>query len=170
MAWTFGIKQLLSGDKAVDGGMGTTLTEHDETLKGTAVLETTDETITWISTEEKGKRLAIGQNDGETTLTFEVANPAPETMAYYLGGNVVGDGVTIPKSYSPPATKEVIEKSFKVVTLDGYDIEIPNGKVLATPLGGQIGTDNVLTMRVVVTVQQPTKEGVEAITFKEKAV
>ena len=167
MAWTFGIKQLLSGDKAPDGGMGTTLTEHDETLKGTATLETTEETITWISTEEKGKRLPISQNDSETTLTFEVANPSLETQAYYLGGVVVGtDGS---KSYSPPKTKKVIEKSFKIVTVDGYDIEIPNGKVSATPLGGQIGTDNVMTMKVVVTAQIPTKDGVNFITFKEKA-
>lgn len=166
MAFTFGIKQLLSGDKAVDGGMGTNLTEHDETLKGTAVLETTDETITWISTEEKGKRLAIGQNDAETTLTFEVANPSLETQAYYLGGEV--EGTEGSKSYSPPAQKPNIEKSFKLITLEGYDIEIANGKVLASILGGTIGTDNVMTMRVVVTVQQPTKEGVAAITFKEK--
>lgn len=168
MAWTFGIKQLLSGDKASDGGMGTNLSEHDETLKGTATLETTDETITWISTEEKGKRLPIGQNDSETTLTFEVANPSLETQAYYLGGTVEGDGVTTPKSYSPPKMKELIEKSFKVVTVDGYDIEIPNGKVTATPLGGQIGTDNVMTMKVVVTAQVPEKAGVNFITFKEK--
>lgn len=167
MAWTFGIKQLLSGKKASDGGMGTTLTEHDETLKGTATLETTDETITWISTEEKGKRLPISQNDSETTLTFEVANPSLETQAYYLGGTV--DGATSPKSYSPPKTKEVIEKSFRIVTVDGYDIEIPNGKVSATPLGGQIGTDNVMTMKVVVTAQIPEKAGVNFITFKEKA-
>lgn len=167
MAWTFGIKQLLSGDKAPDGGMGTTLTEHDETLKGTATLETTEETITWISTEEKGKRLPIGQNDSETTLTFEVANPSLETQAYYLGGVVVG--TTGSKSYSPPKTKGVIEKSFKIVTVDGYDIEIPNGKVSATPLGGQIGTDNVMTMKVVVTAQIPEKDGVNFITFKEKA-
>ena len=167
MAWTFGIKQLLSGAKAADGGMGATLTEHDETLKGTATLETTDETITWISTEEKGKRLPIGQNDSETTLTFEIANPSLETQAYYLGGEVTG--TTSPKSYSPPKTKGVIEKSFKIVTVDGYDIEIPNGKVSATPLGGQIGTDSVMTMKVVVTAQIPTKAGVNFITFKEKA-
>ena len=169
MAWTFGIKQLLSGEKAPDGGMGTSLSEHDETLKGTATLETTDETITWISTEEKGKRLPIGQNDSETTLTFEVANPSLETQAYYLGGAVEGDGTTTPKSYSPPKTKEVIEKSFRIVTVDGYDVEIPNGKVSATPLGGQIGTDNVMTMKVVVTAQIPEKAGVNFITFKEKA-
>lgn len=166
MAWTFGIKSLKSGAKAVDGGMGTVLTEHDETLKGTATLETSDEVITWVSTEEKGKRLPIGQNDGETTLTFEVANPSLETQAYYLGGTVIDNLGKL--SYSPPAVREVIEKSFLIETVDGYDIEIPNGKVMANPLGGQIGTDNVLTMKVVVSVQLPEKEGVGAITYKEK--
>ncbi|RKT01104.1 hypothetical protein [Chryseobacterium defluvii] len=168
MAFTFGITRLLSGAIAADGGMGTTLTEHDETLKGTAVLETTDETINWIETEEKGKRIAIGQNDAETTLTFEVANPSLETQAYYAGGEVVTDPVTTKKSYSPPMVKEVIEKSFTVETKAGYDIDIVNGKVLATPLGGTIGTENVLTMKVVVTVQAPTKAGVEAMTYREK--
>lgn len=166
MAWTFGIKSLKSGAKAADGGMGTVLTEHDETLKGTATLETTEETIQWIETEEKGKRLAIGKNDSETTLKFEIANPSLETQAYYLGGEVVDNAGK--KSYSPPVTRDVIEKSFLLETIDGYDIEIPNGKVMASPLGGQIGTDNVLTMKVTVTIQLPEKVDVPAITYKEK--
>lgn len=166
MAFTFGIKKILSGDIAVDGGMGTTLTEHDETLKGTAVLETSDETITWIATEEKGNRLAIGQNDAETTLTFEIANPSLETQAYYLGGKVVNVGEK--KTFSPPSVKGAIEKSFTIETTSGYDIDIVNGKVMAKPLGGTIGTDNVLTMQVVVTVQAPTKAGVEPLTYREK--
>lgn len=168
MAWTFGVNRLLSGDKAVDGGMGTVLTEHDEHLKGTVVLETTDETINWIETEEKGKRIAISQNDAETTLTFEIANPSLETQAYYMGGEVVEDDITEKKSYSPPLVKEVIEKSFTLETKVGYDIDIPNGKVVATPLGGTVGTENVLTMKVVITVQAPEKEGVGALTYREK--
>lgn len=168
MAFTFGIKKILSGDISADGGMGTTLTEHDETLKGTAVLETSDETITWIATEEKGNRVAIGQNDSETTLTFEIANPSLETQAYYLGGEVITPTSGGKKSYSPPSVKSVIEKSFSLVTTSGYDIDIVNGKVMAKPLGGTIGTDNVLTMKVVVTVQAPTKAGVEPLTYKEK--
>lgn len=166
MAWTFGIAQLLSGEKATDGGMGTALTEHDETLKGTATLETTDETINWIETEEKGKRLPIGKNDSETTLKFEVANPSLETQAYYLGGTV--KNASGKKSYSPPVSRPNIERSFLIKTKEGYNIQIPNGKVNAKPLGGQIGTDNVLTMQVVITVQLPTKEGVDAITYMEK--
>lgn len=166
MAWTFGADKILSGAKAPDGGMGQTLTEHDETLKGTLSLENTEETITWIETEEKGKRLAIPQNDGETTLTFEVANPSLETQAYYLGGSVKTEGSK--KYFAPPKTKAVIEKSFRVVTKSGLNIEIPNGKVTATPLGGQIGTDTVMTMKVVVSVQEPEKEGVDKIRYIEK--
>ncbi|MGY5550775.1 hypothetical protein ACXA18_02995 [Riemerella anatipestifer] len=166
MAWTFGINRLLSGEKAADGGMGTALSEHDETLKGTATLETSDETINWIETEEKGKRLPISKNDTETTLKFEVANPSLETQAYYLGGTV--KTVSTKKTYSPPVNKPIIERSFLVETKEGYNIQIPNGKVVAKPLGGQIGTDGVMTMQVTVTVQLPTKAGVDAITFMEK--
>ena len=166
MAWTFGVNKILSGDKASDGGMGTTLTEHDETLKGTVSLETTPDTIDWISTEEKGKRLAISKDDGETTLSFEVANPSMETMAYYLGGTVKAEGGK--KTYSPPKVKAPIEKSFKLVTKEGFDLEIPNGKVTATPLGGQIGTENVMTMKVVISAQAPTKAGVDFLKYVEK--
>ncbi|OBW43488.1 hypothetical protein AB670_00017 [Chryseobacterium sp. MOF25P] len=166
MAWTFGVKKILSGDKAVDGGMGTVLTEHDEHLKGTVVLETTDETINWVETEEKGKRLALSQNDAETTLTFEIANPSLATMAFYLGGTV--EEVGGKDTYSPPAVKDIIEKSVTLETKVGYDIDIPNGKVMATPLGGTVGTDGVMTMKVVITVQAPEKAGVEGITFREK--
>lgn len=166
MAWTFGVDKILSGAKAADGGMGQTLTEHDETLKGSVTLESTDPTINWIETEEKGKRLAISQNDGETTLTFEVANPSLETQAYYLGGQVKTEGGK--KYFAPPKSGQVVEKSFRLVTKDGYNVEIPNGKVTATPLSGQIGTDNVMTMKVVVSVQEPEKEGVDKIRYIEK--
>lgn len=166
MAWTFGVSKILSGNKAADGGMGTALTEHDEHLKGSVTLETTDETINWFSTEENGKRIAIGQEDSETTLTFEVANPSLETMAYYLGGSV--KAANGKKSYSPPKNKEVIEKSFRLETKSGYFIEIPNGKITATPLGGQIGTDNLMTMKVVISAQVPTKAGVDYIRYVER--
>ena len=166
MAFTFGVDKILSGSKASDGGMGTALTEHDETLKGTVTIESTEETIDWIETEEKGKRLAIGKGDGETTLSFEVANPSLETQAYYLGGAVKNEGGK--KSYSPPKNKPVVEKSFKLVTKQGFDIEIPNGKVTATPLSGQIGTDSVMTMKIKISVQEPEKAGVDWIRYCEK--
>ena len=166
MAFTFGGNKILSGDKAQDGGMGTALAEHDEALKGTVTIESTEETIDWIETEEKGKRLAIGKGDGETTLSFEVANPSLETQAYYLGGTVKNEGGK--KSYSPPKNKPVVEKSFKLVTKQGFDIEIPNGKVTATPLSGQIGTDSVMTMKIKISVQEPEKAGVDWIRYCEK--
>ena len=126
----------------------------------------TEETIDWIETEEKGKRLAIGKGDGETTLSFEVANPSLETQAYYLGGTVKNEGGK--KSYSPPKNKPVVEKSFKLVTKQGFDIEIPNGKVTATPLSGQVGTDSVMTMKIKISVQEPEKAGVDWIRYCEK--
>lgn len=165
--WTFGIQKVLSGDPGVDGALGASLTEHGETLKGSATLETTDESINWIETEEKGKRKAISMNDSETTLSFEVANPSLETQAYYLGGTVEEDPVN-GDSYSPPKTKTPINRSFVIETLEGYDIEIPYGAVTATPIGGQIGTENVLTLRVRVTAQEPEAEGVGFITYREK--
>ncbi|SHJ05918.1 hypothetical protein SAMN05443429_10888 [Cruoricaptor ignavus] len=166
MAFTFGIAKILSGDKAADGGLGTALTEHDETLKGTAQLTRSDEDINWIETEERGKRLAISQSNAETILEFEVANPSLETQAYYCGGAVkTANGK---KSYSPPTNSQSIEKSFKIETKSGYDIVIPNGKVTATPLSGTIGTENVMTMKVRVAVQQPDKAGVDALTYQEK--
>lgn len=166
MSWTFGIKRLLSGPIASDGGMGTALTENGETLKGTASLETTEPTINWIETEEKGKRKSISQNDSEIKLSFEVANPTLEQQVYYLGGSVTT--VATKKRYAPPRNGASIEKTFKVETLEGFDIEIPHGKVTATPLGGNIGTENVLTLKVIVTAQVPTKAGVEAIYYVEK--
>jgi len=168
--WTFGIESVLSGEPGTNGTMGTSLTEHGETLKGTATLETSDETINWIETEEKGKRIPIPQNDAETTLTLEVANPSMETMAYYLGGEVKTTGTepNIKKSYSPPRNKSLIYKSFRIVTKEGYNIEIPYGNVVATPLGGNITTDNVLTLKVVVNVQLPEDSDTEALTYVEK--
>ena len=163
--WTFGINQVLSGNSGTNGALGASLVEHGETLKGSATLETSEETIKWIETEEKGKRKAINANDSETTLTFEVANPSLETQAYYCGGAVSVDG----KSYSPPKNKDMIYKSFKVITKEGFDIEIPYGGVSATPVGGQIGTENVLTLKVKVTAQVPADPSVNFLTYREKA-
>lgn len=168
--WTFGINAVKSGPHGTNGAMGTTLTEHGETLKGSATVETTEETINWVETEEKGKRKAIPQNDSETTLTFEVANPSLETQAYYCGGAVQtrGTGADEKKFYSPPKTKDPINKSFSIITKEGFDIEIPYGGVSATPLGGQIGTENVLTLKVVVTAQVPDDEDTGFINYVEK--
>ena len=163
--WTFGIHQVLSGNTGTNGALGANLVEHGETLKGSATLETSEETIKWIETEEKGKRKAINANDSETTLTFEVANPSLETQAYYCGGAVSVDG----KSYSPPKSKDMIYKSFKVITKEGFDIEIPYGGVSATPVGGQIGTENVLTLKVKVTAQVPADPSVNFLTYREKS-
>lgn len=162
--WTFGIDQILSGPHGADGALGANLTEHGETLKGSATLETTEETIKWIETEEKGKRKAINANDSETTLVFEVANPSLETQAYYCGGAVSLDG----KSYSPPKNKDMIYKSFNVITKEGFNIEIPFGGVSATPIGGQLGTENVLTLKVKVTAQVPADPETNFITYREK--
>lgn len=167
MAFTFGIKKIESGTPGIDGVMSAALAEHDETLKGTAVLETTEETITWIETEEKGKRLAISANDSETSLTFEVANPSLATMAYYLGGAIVAVGGR--DTYSPPAEAQNLYKSFKITTVSGFDILIPFGHVLAKPLGGTITSDNVMTLQVVVVPEKPVDADTAAITFSEKA-
>lgn len=166
MAFTFGIKSILSGTPGLQGALGSGLTEHDETLKGTATLETTDSTVEWIETEEQGKRKPLDQRDGETTLTFECANPSLETMAHYLGGEVSEDG----KSYSPPAPseKDPVYLSVKVVTLEGYDIEIPYGLVTAKPLGGTISSGNVMTLEVVVSVMKPSDAETASITYREK--
>ena len=163
--WTFGIKSLKSGIPGALAAMGTTLTENGETLKGSATLETSEETINWVETEEKGKRKPLNQNDGETLLTFEIANPSLEIMAMYCGGTV---SVGPPKSYSPPKTKDAINRSFMIETKEGFNIEIPFGGVNATPLGGAIGSDSVMTLKVVVTAQLPEAANVGHISYKEK--
>ncbi|OPB98925.1 hypothetical protein BAS10_04455 [Elizabethkingia meningoseptica] len=168
MAWTFGLDKLLSGDVGQDGGLGTALTEHDETLKGTAVLDSTDPTITWISTEEKGKRKAINQGDSETTLVFEVANPSLETQAYYGGGTVKTDATTSKKTYSPPKGGQTLYKSFRAVTKEGFDVVIPKGGVACKPLGGTLGTEGVLSLKVTVTAEVPDKAGLDYLYYEEK--
>lgn len=162
MAFTFGIKALKSGEVGLTGGMGNTLTTHDETLSGTAALDSTEETINWISTEESGRRLGIPQNDSETTLTFQVADPSLETMAHYLGGEV-DEG-----TYTPPLTKESIIMSFEVETVEGYNFQIPAGRVVAKPLGGTVGRDNVMTMEVMVIAEKPTDGTTGRIIYLEK--
>ena len=163
MAFTFGIKAIKSGDPGAKGAMGNSLSTHDETLEGTAVLDTTDETINWISTEESGRRLAIPQNDSETTLTFEIADPSLETQAYYLGVDDFDPGVD--DTLQIPRTQKAMHKSFLVETVEGYHIQIPYGRVNAKPLGGTITRDGVMTMQVQVFAELPEDDNYGRIAF-----
>ena len=62
----------------------------------------------------------------------------------------------------------MIYKSFNVITKEGFNIEIPFGGVSATPIGGQLGTENVLTLKVKVTAQVPADPETNFITYREK--
>lgn len=164
---TFGLKEVLSGDSGVGGKLGSNLTKHGEHLKGTVEISTSDETINTFESEEGGVKIAVGQNDSETTLSFEVINPSLDIMAYYMGGEVdtVGDTPT----WGKPSEAQDIVKSFKFVTLSGFDIIVPFGKVVAKPLDGQIGTDAPMTLKVTVTAQVPSDTDYQAIMYSEKA-
>lgn len=66
---TIGLKKLEMGDVAVDGGMGTSLTQLGATVSDTAVLTTASPSKTTLNIEEQDIAYYTTSVAGDTTLT-----------------------------------------------------------------------------------------------------
>ncbi|WP_256013109.1 hypothetical protein [Desertivirga xinjiangensis] len=117
----YGLKAITIGDIAVDGGMGTTLTEiFGQTVAGTAVLESTEPVVENIPIEESSLPFdSITTEEAVFTLRASTYNISADTMLLLFGGTVTGTGEN--KTWSAPVDGVVpsIEKSVVAETKSG---------------------------------------------------
>jgi len=128
----YGLKAITIGDIAVDGGMGTTLTEiFGETVLGTAVLESTEPTIENVMCEESSDPVeSLTTADPVFTLKASTYNVSNVTMKALFGGTISGAGGVATVGTIVPGT--------------GY----VNGTYSNVPLTGGTGVDATANITV----------------------
>ena len=158
-----GLKAVTIGAIAVDGGMGTVLTELlGATVKGAATLVYTPPQFTDIEIEETDEPIdSLPSGLGSWELSLETYNISAETLYALFGGTLTG---TTDKVWGMPATFTPTEQSVQIETRTGQIIAIPRMKIMPAPnfaftksdLGKMAITGRVLT---------PTKVATPSITF-----
>jgi len=126
----YGLKAITMGDPALDGGMGTVLTEIlGETVKGTASLVSSVPETTEIETEESDEILDEIETKGRVwTLTASTYKVTALTMQKFFGGTVV-NGV-----WSPPVGGASVTVNQSVVseTKTGIKFSFVKMKLIGT--------------------------------------
>lgn len=147
-----GLKALLMGPVAADGGMGTALTELvGNTVRGTASLTSTPLETTDILEEESDDPIeSITTGGGVFTFVWSSYNIAPEVLVTAFGGTIVGG------MWEAPDVIPTIEQSVKGETRNGIVAEAPRVKISADlALNMQIATPGQINFTG--TILKPTK-------------
>lgn len=126
----YGLKAITMGAPAVDGGMGTTLTEVlGATVKGTATLTSTAPETAEIEIEESDDLYdEITTKAGSWTLTASTYNVSALTMQKFFGGTITA-GV-----WAPPVDGAFLDvyQSVKAETRSGIVFNFVKMKLTAT--------------------------------------
>ena len=114
-----GLKALLIGDIAVDGGAGTTLTELvGDTVRGTASLTSTTVESTPILIEESDDPIMnIITGGGIFSFVWSSYNLDPDVLVQFFGGSVTGTAPN--KIWAAPDLIPNIEKTVQGETANG---------------------------------------------------
>lgn len=160
----YGLKSLKMGAIAVDGGMGTALTDLGGTLEGSATLITEDGESTKISTEESDTPVIQFNTPGETRVVFDILDMDPANLVRVLGGEVTGTGDAA--VYKSPSGGVDIEQSLEIVTKNNFKWEFPRVKVTGK-LNANLSKKDVYKVTVTCVVLKPTKTGVSPFSYSK---
>jgi hypothetical protein len=160
------IKTLKIGAVAVDGGMGTTLTEPGEILEKTVKVNMADDVVTRFKSI-KGNSVLAGIQLGDIDVAFDIMTFDVEVIQDLCGGTLVG---TAPNQmwHFPKGTPPIIEKSVEIVDSEGATWEMARTQISAK-LVGAFSTSEPNLVRVKGMVFDPTKAAVGAIAYGVKA-
>lgn len=147
-----GLKSILWGAIAVDGGMSTALTEIvGNTVRGTAVLNSTPVETTEILEEETDDPIeSINTGGGVFTFVWSSYNIDPTVLVAAFGGTVALG------MWKAPDVLPIIEQSIKAETRNGVIMEAPRVKITAE-LALNMQIENPGQINFTGTVLKPTK-------------
>lgn len=157
-----GLKSILMGDVGADGGMGTTLTELvGDTVRGTAVLNSTPIESTDIMTEESDDPLlSITTGGGVFTFVWSSYNIDPTVLKKAFGGAInATTGV-----WEAPDKLPDIYQSIKAETRNGVIVQAVNVKITAE-LSLNMQVDSPGQINFTGKVLKATKESTPKITI-----
>lgn len=160
--YTLGLSEILFGEIAEDGGMGTSLAAIGYTKEDSCTFEQDDPEDTEFMAEEVEDPVYILSKAGKINFAFELMNPSLDVIKDLFGGDIA-DG-----KWNAPDKLVNCEKSVKLVSDQGYDFEIPRMKLTPKIVGGFSKT-GMMTISIKGVVMQPTKSGVSKLSIGTKA-
>ncbi|MEN0095895.1 MAG: hypothetical protein AAGB30_10970 [Pedobacter sp.] len=159
-----GLKSILIGAIANDGGMGTSLTEvFGQTVKGSAVLSSTPVESTSIEVEETSDPIMdIVTGGGAFEYKWSSYNLDADALVAAFGGNTSGSAPN--KIWEAPDSIPTIEKSIKAETANGIQVSSPRVSIKAE-LTFNFQKENPAQIAFTATVLVPTKASTSKLTI-----
>lgn len=161
---SIGLSKIEMGDIAVDGGMGTVLTQIGATVSDTAVLANDAPTVTDFNIEEQDDPFFSQSTPGKRTVKWDSYNVDPATLPQLVGGTYTAATETDGAKWEAPATAPVIEQSLKITTKDGWVITIPRGTV-DVQMEWNFQKTKLAVLHITYTILTPTKAATPPLTI-----
>ena len=157
---TIGLTSLKMGNIAVDGGMGTSLTDVGKIIKDTCELMQEDPTVTDFESEQDDDPIESVAKLGKKTLKFSIADYTPAVLAKFCGGTATG---TSPNDvWAAPDSAPEIEQSIEIITPKGVKFAIPRAKIIAK-LGAKFSKSGLAQIDIVAHILKPTKAATASV-------
>ncbi|HZF64202.1 MAG TPA: hypothetical protein VEZ55_06955 [Chitinophagaceae bacterium] len=164
---SIGLKSIKMGAIAVDGGMGTVLTQVGATVSDTAALTTEEGTKTDFNIEESDAPFfSIESAPGRKVLAWSSYDVDLDTLSRFWGGTVAAASGGNGRSWEMPDTLPVIERSIEIETKDGWKIQIPRLSLTAK-LQWNLQKTKLAQIDLEGVILKPEKAGVSATKFIE---
>ena len=146
--YTLGLCEIKVGDVAATGDKPESLAKIGKTYKDTAKITQNASDVTEHYEEGKAAPEIRKKSKKIPTLEFSVMDADAETLATYIGGTASTSGDS--KSWEFDGDEIVANKAIKVVTEQGFDIDIPNADIEAT-IDADLSAKGIFLVKFVVT-------------------
>lgn len=161
----YGLKQILMGELASDGGFAPSLAGVSYAIIDTPVIQTEEGEKTDWNIEQSDDPYFSRTTPGVTTLTASFYGVEDiDTLVRFFGGtkNVGASGQA--DSWDAPASFPTIERSFILEHQSGGHIKIARASVAAR-LVWNFQKNNLPQFDITATILTPTKPGVKALQY-----
>ena len=161
-----GLKQVLIGDVAVDGGMGTSLSTIGATVSDTASITSEQPQVTDLTIEEQDDPFYSISTPGKRTIAWSSYDVTPTALVKVLGGTASVDGSGNDVWEAPDQAPEIVV-SIKILTKSDGIVELPRVKLTGIP---QFNLKKTAAFQVDLTgtILLPEKTGVAPIKYTKK--
>ena len=163
--YRYGLASLIVSD--IDPATGLALAGSEKELKEDVYRDTfnfTEEegtTTDHFSEMDVDPKISFTER-GKLNLSLQIMDTSVDTLALLLGGEVVTDATAGTKTWSRPSVNENIEKFIEFVTVDGYKMVIPRGKLMGR-INNQVRRNGIALIDVTITPQKPEVAGLATL-------
>jgi len=162
---TAGLIAVKMGAVAVDGGMGTVLTEMGYIRENTLTLVGEKPTKNEFRAEGVSLPVYVKKTAGPLVIAMTLMSPDPAQLVSVLGGTITGTAPN--RVYKAPLGVPTIIQSVSIEPQDGFSgIDIPKGDLSANINAG-FGPDGLFQVEVEITALQPDKAGEPPYSIRE---